>query len=159
MVPDARNKPVKVILLLKRKPGVTPEEFRRVYETGHSRLGMEKVGHLLLDYRRDYLGDGSNFAAAAPVSKDGAAQVEVPYDAVTEIVFRDMAALEQCNRIIGDPETRKFFSEDEATLFDRPNCWTIISDTVVEDLAPYARPTGPENESDQTGTLSPIVRH
>jgi hypothetical protein len=135
--------PVKVILLLKRKPGMSPEEFRHAYETRHRRLGMEKVGHLLLEYRRNYLGAGSTFAAAAPVPTGGQGLAELPYDVVTEMVFRDMDALAECNRIIGVPDTRRMFSEDEETLFDRPKCWTILTqETLVEDLAPY-RGVGP----------------
>jgi hypothetical protein len=131
---------VKLVLLLKRKPGLSREEFRDAYETRHRRLGMEKVGHLLLEYRRNYLGPGSTFAAAAPVATDGQPLAEVPYDVVTEMVFRDMAALEECNRIVGEPATRKMFSEDEETLFDRASSWTIVTEeTLEEDLAQYRR--------------------
>jgi hypothetical protein len=130
---------VKLILLLKRKPGLSREEFRDAYENRHRRLGMEKVGHLLTSYRRHYLGPGSTFAAAAPVPTDERAPAAVPYDVVTEMVFPDMASLEECNRIVGEPTTRRMFSEDEESLFDRANCWTILTEeTLEEDLTPYA---------------------
>jgi hypothetical protein len=134
MTTSGKGAPVRLIHLLKRKKGMTPEEFRHAYETGHSRHGLKKIGHLMLEYHRHYLGAGSTFDAAVAVGEDAA---PVPYDVVTEILFRDMDALMECNKIIGDPETRRFFSEDEETLFDRRNCWTIIADTVTEDLKPF----------------------
>jgi hypothetical protein len=136
---------VRVILLLKRKPGMSREDFRDAYENRHRRLGMEKVGHLLTSYRRHYLGPGSTFAAAAPVPTGGGqAPAAVPYDVVTEMVFPDSAALEECNRIVGEPVTRRMFSEDEETLFDRPSCWTIVTEeTLEDDVARYAR-SGPK---------------
>jgi hypothetical protein len=132
---------VRVILLLKRKVGMTRDEFKDAYEHRHRRLGMERVGHLLTNYRRHYLGPGSTFAAAAPVPTGNQPSAEVPFDVVTEMEFADRAALEECNHIVGEPATRAMFSADEETLFDRANCWTILTDeTLVEDLKPYGNP-------------------
>lgn len=35
----------KMILLLRRKKGLTPEEFREGYENSHSRIGVRLYGH------------------------------------------------------------------------------------------------------------------
>jgi hypothetical protein len=45
---------VKLIFLLKRKPGITPEQFRAHYENSHSRHAQKYIGHLLIGYHRNY---------------------------------------------------------------------------------------------------------
>ena len=44
---------VKILWLLKRKSGITPEQFRERYER-HSRLGKKLAGHLISRYKRNY---------------------------------------------------------------------------------------------------------
>ena len=126
---------VKVILMLRRKQGMSREAFRVEYEGGHSRLGLRLFGHLWTEYRRNYLGTASRFTAEAgtPTAAD-AGEAEGPYDVITELVLEDMAALEEMNRIASLPENRRLLSEDEERLFDRENCWTSMCEVLEEDL-------------------------
>ena len=61
---------IKVIVMLKRKPGLSPEEFRHKYETGHAPLAVKLFGHLWTEYRRNYLGAANSFVdvKGAPVA-------------------------------------------------------------------------------------------
>ena len=128
--------PIKVILMLRRKPGMSPEAFRSAYEGGHSRLGLRLFGHLWREYRRNYLGPANSVAAEARTPTEvGAGQAECPCDVITEMVFEDMAALEEMNRIASIPENQRLLSEDEETLFDRENCWTSMCEVIEEDLS------------------------
>ena len=65
---------IKVILMLKRKPGMTPAAFREEYETGHSRLGLKLFGHLWKEYRRNYLGVMNNFVYATQTGRGAPVQ-------------------------------------------------------------------------------------
>ena len=62
--------PIKVIAMVKRRPDLTPAQFRDGYENSHSRIAVELFGHLWLDYRRNYLtagrscGEGSAIPSA-----------------------------------------------------------------------------------------------
>ena len=123
---------IKLVLLLKRRPDLTPEQFRTLYETGHSRLGMRMIGHCVSAYRRHYVGGGQTFAAASQ-SEGGAAPPPFPYDVITEMVYRDEAAFMEAQRIVALPENRKIIVEDEKTLFDRENCWAGGYQTIDED--------------------------
>ena len=128
--------PVKVMLMLRRKEGMTPDEFRAAYEEGHSRLGLRLFGHLWSEYRRNYLGAANSFAAESGTPTDAApADSECPYDVITELVFKDRAALEEMNRIAAIPENKRLLSEDEETLFDRERCWTAMCEVLNEDLS------------------------
>ena len=127
---------VKLIAMLRRKPGLSPEEFRHLYEERHSRIGMNMFGHLWKEYRRNYLTTANSFAAAAGAALDGdASDSDSPYDVVTEFVFEDLAALEEQNRIATLPENKKILSEDEETLFDRERSLVCVCEVLVEDLA------------------------
>lgn len=132
--------PVKSIVMLKRKQGLTPAEFRTSYEARHSRLALRLFGHLWLEYRRNYLGPANRFAAEAGTpTDDAAAGTSCPYDAITEIVYHDRAALEESNRIAALPENARLLAEDEASLFDREASFAAVVEVFEEDLGEAAR--------------------
>jgi hypothetical protein len=111
--------PIKRMIMVKRKPSLSPEQFRDGYENSHSRIAVELFGHLWLEYRRNYLTEGRSFEPGA-------------FDAVSEFVLRDEAALAEMGRIAEANMTR--IKEDEARWFDQTRCWNVACDTVVENL-------------------------
>ena len=127
---------IKVIIMLKRKAGMTPEAFRHEYENGHSRLGLKYMGHLWSSYKRNYLGPANSFAAGS-IPTEGGAETNAGYDVITEIIYKDMAAVEESNRIASDPEFKRLIQEDEARLFDRVNCLIMPCEVVGEDDLDY----------------------
>ncbi len=123
---------VRMLVLVTRKKGISPEEFRFRYENGHSRMAMKLFGHAWSEYRRHYLQVGKTFAAGAdsPMLSGSA----LPYDAIAEVVVPSMAALEELAQITADPKIAAMIHEDEHTLFDREKCWMIVTDCVEEDM-------------------------
>jgi len=138
---------IKLILMLKRKPGMTPAAFREEYESGHSRLGLKLFGHLWQEYRRNYLGVTNNFVnavepGAGAQAPSGSPQVpEPPYDVITEIIFPNEAALQEMNRIAS--ANAKILADDELRLFDREKCLVTVCESLEEDLRPYKRSPSP----------------
>lgn len=122
--------PIKVMIMVKRRPGLSPEEFREGYEKSHSRIAVNLFGHLWLSYRRNYLIQGRRFEEAATGWTGGPA--ELHYDAVSEYVLRDEAAAEEMTRIA--KEHWDLIKEDEALWFDQENCWSVTCETMEEDL-------------------------
>jgi hypothetical protein len=125
--------PVKVMMMLKRKPGMTQKEFCHAYETGHSRLGLKLFGHLWLEYRRHYVNNANNFLGEGGIPDEGGGEGKHPCDAISEMVFPDMAAVEESNRIATLPENRRLLTEDEDRMFDRANCWITIVEMMTDD--------------------------
>jgi hypothetical protein len=123
---------LKMITLVKRKPGLTYEQFRKAYEEGHSQLAQKMFGHLWTSYRRYYIKDAANFTAGSGIPGAGQGG-ECPIDAFSEVTFPDMEAVQENNRIASTPENRRLFAEDEAALFDRVHCWVGIAEEVVDD--------------------------
>lgn len=120
--------PIKKIVMVRRKQGLTPAQFRDGYENSHAAMAVELFGHLWLYYRRNYLTIGHNFADAT--ESDGPDQIG--FDAVSEFVLRDEAAEAEMSRIaLANWERIK---EDEARWFDQAHCWNVGCETVEADL-------------------------
>lgn len=107
---------MKIMLLLKRKEGMTPEAFREYYETSHVVLAYKYLGHLFRDYRRNYAQP-----IGEPVGEEpNPGMADCPYDAITEIWLKDADAWQEMQRITADPVIGKIFMEDEENFLDRP---------------------------------------
>jgi len=103
----------KVIWLLKRKPGITHEQFRHHYETSHAVLGQKYFGHLILSYKR-------NYDEAKQAGNDTAflASRQSEYDCVTEWIMESEAAFQECMALMANPRIGPVFLEDETHFLD-----------------------------------------
>lgn len=119
----------KLIFMLKRKPGITPEEFRAHYESSHARYAQKYIGHLLTGYVRNY----PNFVALDPSNIPPGATPEpydLGYDAITEMRVKDMAAVEEIGRIFNDPEIQPILKADERKFLDDTKTVMIVCDEI-----------------------------
>lgn len=110
----------KVIWLLKRKQGITFEQFREHYETSHAILGQKYLGHLLVDYRRNY--DLAQETGAPPQERTSG------FDCISEWVLRDEAAFDECMRLLRDPAIGKQFLDDEEHFLDKGSVTLVRCD-------------------------------
>jgi hypothetical protein len=108
----------KIIFLLKKKPGMTSEQFKDHYENVHARLAHKYISHLLVGYHRNYPTQawrvpraGTEEFATEPFTFD--------YDCITELRLRDEAALEEMWRIFSAPEVSKIINDDERNFLAR----------------------------------------
>jgi EthD domain len=102
----------KMIILIKKKKGMSREDFIHHYETSHSVIGRRLLGHLWTKYVRNY---PLSLMEYQPEENS----VDDSYDAVTEIWFKDEAAIEEMARIINIPENNKIILEDEEKFQER----------------------------------------
>ena len=111
---------IKAIFLLKRKDGITHEQFREHYEKSHAKLGQKYFGHLLISYERNYVTQvrASRSQGLRPASFD--------YDCITEWILRDEAALAAVYDVFKIPEIGKEFFDDEGRFLDRDAVTSII---------------------------------
>lgn len=119
----------RVLVLLKRKPGLTFDEFRDHYEASHAKHGERYFGHLFASYRRNYIAEGTRFC-------DGAV-IENAYDCVTELVFREVGDYAELRRIASDPEVQRVLSEDEAKFLDRTLCDNAVVTLMESDVSAF----------------------
>jgi len=123
--------PVKMIVMVKRKAGLTPQEFREGYENSHSRIAVRLFGHLWIDYRRNYLQSGRRFSDGNEMIGQRAPD-EIGYDAISEYILQDTGALAEMGRIA--QINAGLIKEDEARWFDQENCWSVNCETIEENL-------------------------
>ena len=72
----------KVILFMKRRKGITHEEFRAAYEGSHARLAETFFGTFMVDYRRNYIQRDQGVSHRTDGGTDD------DYDVITEIWYR-----------------------------------------------------------------------
>jgi hypothetical protein len=117
----------KVVMMMKRRPGMTPEAFKDYYETTHARIG-ERVLPTAERYFRRFL-TPLGPPAVGPV-------VEPVADVITEIWFKDRATCDATMAKLADPATLAEIVADEEKLFDR----TSIRMYAVEECESTLRP-------------------
>jgi len=96
---------LKMVILIKKKPGMSREDFINHYETSHAVIGKRLLGHLWTKYVRNY---PMSLMEYQPEDNS----IEDSYDAVTEIWFKDQAAVDEMARIINIPENNRLILED-----------------------------------------------
>ena len=100
----------KILMFLKRRPGMSLDAFRDYYEGVHSKLG-EKYGVGLCKYVRRYV-------EPLPGSPPGRAH-ELDFDVVTETWFEDRSIFEKVAGFLSSGELPADVLADEERLFDR----------------------------------------
>lgn len=110
---------VTIMWLLRRKPGISFEQFREHYETSHAVLGAKYFGHLMTGYRRNYVLPAETVAAVSPVMGAVLGAKGWDYDCIAEWDLRDEAAFEQVVATLSDPVIGKLFHDDEEHFLDR----------------------------------------
>jgi uncharacterized protein (TIGR02118 family) len=106
---------LKAVVLLKRKQGLTPEQFIHHYENNHVPL-VRRLLPSIGRYVRNYLSDTSLSAAR----QAGGADSPRPYfDVITELWFEDRAAYDRFITALNDPDTSRRLQEDEERFLDR----------------------------------------
>lgn len=103
----------KMVVMIKRKGGTTPEQFRAYYEGHHSKL-MRHFADCITDYRRSY-------PVPNPIAPDtvynpsGADLPDVAdgeFDCITEVWLKDPAALRTLYERMAQPEIAAIFKAD-----------------------------------------------
>ncbi|MBA58916.1 MAG: hypothetical protein CMQ40_07060 [Gammaproteobacteria bacterium] len=100
---------IKLIMPMKRRPGMSVAEFREYYENVHRKLG-EKY---LRGYASKYLRRFTN----PNVDRDGQTR-EPEYDVFLEIWYPDEETYLECGKALSHPDVAREIREDEEKLFD-----------------------------------------
>jgi uncharacterized protein (TIGR02118 family) len=121
----------KLLVLTKRKPGMSREQFRNYYEHGHAPL-VQRITPLMRKYRRNYL---------APVQGGPHETEELPFDCLAEVWFdREEDFRHTLISLTADPYTIAALVEDEEKLFDRSKTrWFTASEAELPLSGPTAQ--------------------
>ena len=100
----------KLIIMARRKPGTSMDEFRDYYEKRHAVL-VRKITPMMRRYRRNYL---------TPLESALAAGEGAPFDCVTEAWFDSEGDFQRSlQSLVADTDKTTALAKDEQNLFDR----------------------------------------
>lgn len=115
----------KILIFLKRRPGISTEAFRDYYETRHAPL-CRKYMKGADRYLRRYLD---------PLPDADGKLVDPPYDVITETWFADRAVFDMVCRYAARGVLPDDVVEDEERLFDRAASRFVTVAECEDDLA------------------------
>jgi hypothetical protein len=111
---------IKAILMVKRRSGLSREEFREPYESGHAPLALQTLPSLR-HYVRNYLEPTNG--------------IEPPLDVITEFWYDDVEGQAETQNIyLNDPA--QVLQRDEEEFMDRAS---MVSFSVVECASDVSR--------------------
>jgi uncharacterized protein (TIGR02118 family) len=141
---------LKVLLLLKRRPGLTLSEFIEHYEKVHVPLA-EKHARGLLRYERHYL-------HPSPTDIHGNEVGEPEYDVLTELWYESREAFQKSHGGMSrNPERIAEIIADEEKLFDRAKSRLAFVEDRVSDLGARAPRAGVERDVRRLADKDAIV--
>ena len=108
----------KMIIFIRRKPGISKSEFRAHYENVHAALvtsTFDSIG----GYVRNYIEEEAS-------SVGWAQQREADFDVITELWFRDDQAYVEFLADLGNAEKVAPLRSDEATFLDSDTIQTFL---------------------------------
>lgn len=106
---------MKIICLLKRKPGTTRAQFKEYYEANHAPL-CERLLPFYQDYYRSYFAETQDYETGHLDNKVGD---ELDFDVITELTFSSRENYENLVAALSDPRIGDQITADEEKFMDR----------------------------------------
>ena len=113
----------KRIMLIKKKAGMSREDFIAYYETRHLPLCMGLLPPPVL-HRRNYPVPGDALGQAMRSDRDLGAEVE--YDCINEVFHHTRADAEAYFQALSDPAKRALIAADEANFIEPGSIRVLI---------------------------------
>tara|TARA_Y100000588_G_scaffold260502_1_gene275095 strand:+ start:246 stop:602 length:357 start_codon:yes stop_codon:yes gene_type:complete len=116
---------IKLVMPMKRRPGMTIPEFSDYYETKHRVIGEKYLKGYAAKYMRRFTNP--------TVDRDGELR-DPEYDVFLEIWYPDQATMEACGKALSQPEVQQEIREDEEKIFDMRFMRSYTVDESISDL-------------------------
>jgi uncharacterized protein (TIGR02118 family) len=116
---------VKVTIFIRKKAGLTREQFIDYYENNHVPLINRVIGAFPSDYRRSYPLEGQFFGL---LGADAGISAAPDCDVVTEIWLKDHETMDAMFAKAADPEIAATIAADEEKFADRTSVRIMVAD-------------------------------
>lgn len=121
----------KVMMLVRRKPGLTHEEFRRHYESTHVPLALGTIPQIR-GYVRNYIRPEQDFVQPDDDQQNSG------YDCITEFWYEDKAAWEEVKKRYREGDLAAIMEADEVQFMDRDQMKVLIAEECVSRVEPLS---------------------
>lgn len=115
----------KIVALLKRRPGMSMEEFKDYYENIHRPIGTKPLKGKAISHHRRYL---------TPIPGPDGQAPESDYDVIMEVWYEDRAQFEASMQLWLDPEVQKWEAESAVKFLDRTENHMFFVEEHVTDM-------------------------
>lgn len=112
---------IKLIALIKRKPGLSREAFVDYYENRHVPFVSAKAKEFIVDYCRNYV-------CPSDAEEDTGGRLFDEYDVITEVWLQDRAALDGLMDLIANSSWSAELEADENKFVDRPSMRMFVTE-------------------------------
>lgn len=116
---------IKLVMPMKRRPGMTIPEFREYNETKHRLIGEKYLKGYVTKYMRRFVD---------PLPDRKGELYDPDFDVILEIWYPDEEAFKACGAHLSSPEIAAEIREDEEKLFDMNHMRSYLVEEVVSDL-------------------------
>jgi len=120
------NPLIKLVMPMKRRPGMSIPEFREYYESRHRLIGEKYLRGYVTKYVR-------RFVDALP-DREGKLY-DPEYDVILEIWYPDEDTFKACGAHLSQPHIAKEIREDEEKLFDLRHMRSYLVEEHESDLS------------------------
>ena len=117
---------IKLVSPLKRRPGMSVEDFRQYYESRHRRIGEKYLQGFVSHYFRQFLD---------PLPDRSGVISEPDYDVILHIWYPDKASFAACAKRLAETEVAAEIREDEKKLFDTRYMRSYLVEEHESDMA------------------------
>ncbi|MBT4161195.1 MAG: EthD domain-containing protein [Gammaproteobacteria bacterium] len=117
---------IKLVMPMKRRPGMSIPEFREYYETKHRVIGEKYLKGFATRYLRRFLD---------PLPDREGNLSDPEYDVILEIWYPDEETYRACGVKLSEPAVVKEIKEDEEKLFDLRTMRSYLVDECESDLS------------------------
>ncbi|WP_028221891.1 EthD domain-containing protein [Paraburkholderia oxyphila] len=111
---------LKLVIVVKRKPGFSPQEFRDYLSTKHAAIVRECPASQ--KYIRKYV---QSYALPIALREGSTESLDQPFDAVSELWFD---SVEDIKSFFSDPDYLATVRPDESRFSDRDNCVFFVTE-------------------------------
>jgi uncharacterized protein (TIGR02118 family) len=103
-------------MFVKRKPGLTLDQFKDHYENRHAPLAIKLIPQIV-EYSRNYIVPDASYRPGhlANVNKE----VAPDFDVMSEISFKSEEDYQKMVNTLNDPKSGQILAEDEERFVDR----------------------------------------
>ncbi|MEM7366828.1 MAG: EthD domain-containing protein [Pseudomonadota bacterium] len=117
---------IKLVMPMKRRPGMTIEAFREYYETKHRVIGDKYLKGYASRYLRRFVN---------PLPDREGKLYDPEYDVILEIWYPDQETFEACGKNLSQPDIAQEIREDEEKLFDMQFMRSYLVEECESDLS------------------------
>ncbi|KAJ2997229.1 hypothetical protein NUW58_g714 [Xylaria curta] len=129
-----------LLVFLSRKPGTTPEQFRKYYADSHLPMVRQLTGsHFPILHTQRYVhrtetsGDGNTQRnPSTPATIFLGKQSDFDYDVVVTLEFKDAAAFNAHYEYVQQPDIAAKIVADEERFLDRSQTLTAVLGDIIE---------------------------